>query len=177
MINYILISASTFVQGLDIQGGTAPPDLEDVQVSLVPKVLFDKAPLGHSFGDCLLQPAHSVCTGTLVKVRFVSGHPNNDLRLDDTFLAVEKYEANQWMTILTDDDWETEFEWIRTNVILGESQVEIRWFVPDNQESGTYRITHFGNYKGVFGIKAYTGTTNEFQVKSCPSPPKLSDEL
>ena len=32
------------------------------------------------------------------------------------------------------------FEWIRTNVILGESEVEIRWFVPDTQEPGIYLI-------------------------------------
>ena len=53
--------------------------------------------------------------------RFVAGHPRNDLMLDDTYLAVEKYNAasKSWTTVLRDNDWETEFEWIRTNTILG----------------------------------------------------------
>ena len=40
---------------------------------------------------------------------------------DLTYLAVEKYDTNSksWITILRDNDWETEFEWIRTNTILG----------------------------------------------------------
>ena len=59
------------------------------------------------------------------------------------------------------------FEWIRTNVILGESEVEIRWFVPDTQAPGIYRITHFGNQKDLLKgtILPYSGSTNEFEVK------------
>ena len=40
---------------------------------------------------------------------------------DNTYLAVEKYNAasKSWTTVLRDNDWETEFEWIRTNTILG----------------------------------------------------------
>ena len=53
--------------------------------------------------------------------RFVAGHPRNDLMQDSTYLAVEKYNAasKSWTTVLRDNDWETEFEWIRTNTILG----------------------------------------------------------
>ena len=53
--------------------------------------------------------------------RFVAGHPRNDLMQDNTYLAVEKYNAasKSWTTVLRDNDWETEFEWIRTNTILG----------------------------------------------------------
>ena len=87
---------------------------------------------------------------------------------DNTYLAVEKYNAasKSWTTVLRDNDWETEFEWIRTNIILGESEVEIRWFVPQNQESGTYRISHFGAHKTLLKghIKYYSGVTNSFEV-------------
>ena len=60
---------------------------------------------------------------------------------DLSYLHVEKYDTttNSWNIILRDNDWETEFEWIRTNTILGESEVEVRWFVPEDQEPGTYR--------------------------------------
>ena len=73
--------------------------------------------------------------------RFVAGHPRNNLMQDLSYLHVEKYDTttNSWNIILRDNDWETEFEWIRTNTILGESEVEVRWFVPEDQESGTYR--------------------------------------
>ena len=58
------------------------------------------------------------------------------------------------------------FEWIRTNVILGESEAEVRWFVPNNQEDGIYRITHYGNQKDLLRgtIVPYSGTTNQFEV-------------
>ena len=58
------------------------------------------------------------------------------------------------------------FEWIRTNVILGESEVEVRWFVPNSQEDGIYRITHHGNQKDLLRgtILPYSGTTNQFEV-------------
>ncbi len=57
-------------------------------------------------------------------------------------------------------------EWIRTNVILGESEVEVRWEVPLSQEAGTYRIGHQGTHKTLLGDtpKFYSGYTNSFIV-------------
>ena len=51
-------------------------------------------------------------------------------------------------------------------LILGESEVEIRWFVPENQEPGTYRISHYGAQKNLLKgqIEHYSGVTNSFQV-------------
>ena len=97
--------------------------------------------------------------------RFVAGHPRNDLMQDNTYLAVEKYDAAS-KSVLRDNDWETEFEWIRTNTTLGESEVEIRWFVPQNQESCIYRISHFGAQKTFLKghIKYYSGVTNPFEA-------------
>ena len=68
--------------------------------------------------------------------------------------------------ILRDNDWETEFEWIRTSLLLGTSEAEIRWYVPKDQESGTYRISHFGAYKSGWtgSIISYSGVTSEFNV-------------
>ena len=69
--------------------------------------------------------------------RFVAGHPRNDLKQDSTYLIIDKYnyETKSWSTILRDNDWETEFEWIRGS-LAGTSEVEIRWYVPQDQESG-----------------------------------------
>ena len=134
-----------------------------MQLSFKTKVLFDSAP-GRNFGDCLLQPPSVVHQGEMVKARFVAGHPRNDLKLGETYLAVEKFDGEEWKRFVTDNDWETEFEWIRT--IVSESEVEVRWFVPEDQEPGTYRITHFGHYKTFLlgNITPYEGTTNEFKV-------------
>lgn len=144
--------------------------MEDSQLSFVPPVLFDNAPVGHDFGDCLLQPPPLVYQGEVVKVRFVSGHPRNDLMLDQSFLAIEKHDlqTGTWNTILRDNDWDTEFQWIRTNVILGESEIEIRWFVPEYQERGLYRISHYGAHKTLLRgeIKHYSGTSEPFEITS-----------
>ena len=121
-----------------------------------------------------MQPTSIVCPGEEVKARFVSGHPRNDLKLGETFLTVEKYDGSEWVPILTDDDWETEFEWFRK--YLAQSEVEIRWFVPENQEPGTYRITHYGNRKSFFSIvHPYHGSTNEFNVTSTDQCQRVDD--
>ena len=87
---------------------------------------------------------------------------------DQTFLTVEKYDpsSDSFIPVLRDNDWETEFEWIRTNVILGESEAEIRWFVPEDQETGVYRISHFGAQKDILkrSTTRYFGSTNPFEV-------------
>ena len=38
-------------------------------------------------------------------------------------------------------------QWIRTNVVLGESEVVVTWDVPETAVEGTYRIKHFGYYR------------------------------
>ena len=58
-----------FFQDENVSNGEPPPDLSDVQLSFVPGVLFDNAPVGHTFGDCLLQPPNIVFQGEVVTVR------------------------------------------------------------------------------------------------------------
>ena len=40
-------------QGKKVEAGTPPPDLMDKQISLVPPVIMDTAPLGKNFGDVI----------------------------------------------------------------------------------------------------------------------------
>ena len=104
----------------------------------------------------------------LVYFRFVAGHPQNDMKQDSTYLSIDKFnnKNKSWSVILRDNDWETEFEWIRTSSLLGTSEAEIRWYVPKDQESGTYRISHFGAHKAWMtgSITSYSGVTSEFNV-------------
>lgn len=60
------------------------------------------------------------------------------------------------------------FEWVRTSVVLGSSQVYITWEVPEDVKQGEYRIKHFGYYRYIFGgVYPYEGVSNTFKV-SCP---------
>ena len=67
--------------------------------------------------------------------------------LEETFLTVEKMEDLEWKVVARDTDWETKLLWTRTNVVTGESTVEVIWDVPDNAPAGTYRLGHRGYHK------------------------------
>ena len=91
----------------------------------------------------------------MVAVEFISGHLRNDLRSEESFLYVEKLNENSyknkadetWNIISVDGDIETQLQWIRTNALLGQSKVQVRWNIPSDTPSGTYRIRHVGKFK------------------------------
>ena len=89
----------------------------------------------------------------MVSVEFVSGHLRNDLRSEESFLYVEKLDESAkegeetWKIISVDGDSETQLQWIRTNAILGQSKVQVRWTIPSDTAAGTYRIRHVGKFK------------------------------
>lgn len=57
------------------------------------------------------------------------------------------------------------FRWERVSTILGFSDVDIIWNIPENTEPGSYRIRHFGNYRYILGgVYPYDGTTRIFEV-------------
>ena len=93
-------------------------------------------------------------------VEFVSGHLRNDLRSEDSFLYVEKLVEGSdqkgreevWTIISVDGDMETQLQWVRTNALLGQSKVQVRWSIPQETPSGTFRIRHAGKYKVQYGL-------------------------
>lgn len=57
------------------------------------------------------------------------------------------------------------FQWQRTSVILGTSEVTVTWEIPQDIQSGEYRIRHNGYYRYVFGgVYPYYGVSNVFTV-------------
>lgn len=57
------------------------------------------------------------------------------------------------------------FQWTRTSLILGSSQVTITWEIPQDVKLGEYRIRHNGYYRYILGgVYPYYGVTNHFQV-------------
>ncbi|XP_071554309.1 neutral ceramidase isoform X2 [Temnothorax nylanderi] len=152
-------------------GPLAPELLKSNLISLVPPVLYDTPRWGRNFGDVIQQPPKVASPGDTVTAIFVAGHPRNNLMTDGTFLTVERLEDDEvWVPVATDADWETKFQWRRTSMILGSSQVTITWKIPQGVKPGEYRIRHNGYYRYVLGgVYPYYGVTNHFQMK-VPAP-------
>jgi neutral ceramidase len=144
---------------------------------------MDNVPIGSKFGKVLAQPNGSYSKGTQASVRFQGATPRvsflrisqisvnnqsyqNNLRLEKTFLTVERKDGNNWVTYRTDSHPSTKYNWKRTNGLLGYSEVTITWDIESDAPSGTYRITYYGDSKnGLTGkISAFTGSSNEFTV-------------
>ncbi|PVD38057.1 hypothetical protein C0Q70_00667 [Pomacea canaliculata] len=161
------ILAEALAKGKPVSLGPNPPNLLGQQWSFLPGVLFDSSPVGKKFGDVKTDAEPSYQPGSVVQVRFVSANPRNDLRLNGTFLTVEqKQESGSWRVIFTDRDWETRYQWINDNLLLGESDAIIRWDIPEGQTPGTYRIRHFGTSKSIFGsLTSFEGSSSLFMVK------------
>ncbi|KAG4070920.1 hypothetical protein HA402_001357 [Bradysia odoriphaga] len=156
------------VNGLTLEAGPSPPFLDDRVISTQPEVLFDGTPLGRSFGSLLSQPNQNYNAGDLVNAVFVSGNPRNNLQHDNTYFNVERQNSyGEWTVVATDADWETKFVWERTNQVLAHSTVTVTWDIPENADSGLYRIRHFGTSRDILGrFTSYVGTSNTFTVNN-----------
>ncbi|RVE46791.1 hypothetical protein evm_008575 [Chilo suppressalis] len=100
------------LNGTPVEPGPSPPDFSDQLITLVPPVLWDAAPWGHEFGDCLRQPRSRYSWGDTVTATFVSGHPRNSIRHGRTYMTVEKLVSEQddaWTVVATDADWDTKY--------------------------------------------------------------------
>ncbi|XP_034181151.2 neutral ceramidase isoform X2 [Osmia lignaria lignaria] len=151
----------------NVEHGPTPPDLRKKNLlSFVTPVLYDTPKWGQHFGDCIKQPQKMVLPGDVVTAVFVSGHPRNNLMTESSFLTIERLGEDEiWIPVATDASWETRFEWKRTSVVLGSSQVTITWHVPEDIKDGEYRIRHNGYYRYILGgVFPYYGVSNHFQV-------------
>ncbi|XP_029047034.2 neutral ceramidase isoform X1 [Osmia bicornis bicornis] len=151
----------------NVEHGPTPPDLRKKNLlSFVTPVLYDTPKWGRNFGDCIKQPQKMVLPGDVVTAVFVSGHPRNNLMTESSFLTIERLGNDEiWIPVATDANWETRFEWKRTSVVLGSSQVTITWLVPEDIKDGEYRIRHNGYYRYILGgVFPYYGVSNHFQV-------------
>ncbi|RYO75085.1 hypothetical protein DL764_010581 [Monosporascus ibericus] len=149
--------------------GPSPPDNRDNSLSFITPVAMDAAPLGRSFGDCTRQPAATTYTrGAVVNATFVGANPRNNLRLEDTFAAVEKRRDGneEWVRVRDDSDWFLVYSWKRTNTLLGHSEVTVSWETEPDAEPGTYRLKYYGDAKALIGgrITPFDGTSNSFTL-------------
>lgn len=155
------------IQGLNSTSAEAPPDLLSKQLSLSPRVVFDDKPLNKEFGQVLSDAKGAYIAGnSMVSVTYQGANPRNNLRLQDTFLTVERQEASAWKVIASDSNWETKFHWRSTNLVASTSEVTIEWTIPSECVPGTYRICYHGDWKSgwTHKIKDFTGCSSNFTV-------------
>lgn len=158
--------AINLAKRIGVVPGPNPPDLLNKQITLQPGVIYDGKESKYKFGQVTVDAHDIYKIGETVSVEFVSGHPKNDLRLGGTYLTVERLGPFvNWTIVATDTDWETKFQWRRTNSILGYSRVTVTWDITEEVTPGEYRISHFGKYKTLLqSIKPYSGTSRTFKV-------------
>lgn len=146
--------------------GEYPPDNRQRSVSLIPGVILDATPLFSSFGKVLRQPRKSNKLGADIVATFQGANPRNNLRLEDTFVAIEQQGPNgKWACVRDDQDWFLVYTWRRTNSLLGYSEVDVTWETKGNAELGTYRFKYYGDAKRLFnGVASFEGSSDCFTI-------------
>ena len=141
--------------------GPSPPIYTNKSLSFINGVVYDRPPFFKSFGHVVSDVKAIYHSGDTVTVSFVGANPRNDLRLEDTFVAVDQYINNEWTRVRDDSDWDLIFHWKRTNSVLGTSEVRVEWEIEDHAQKGRYRIRYWGASK-----TPVTGDIVQFQGKS-----------
>lgn len=105
--------------------------------------LLDTAPPGRGFGD-VLTGRGEVRAGETATARFVGANPNNDLRLEDSYLLVTRGDT----VVAHDSSWSTLLTFER-DLTLTTATVE--WDTTD-VDPGDYRIVLRGDWKDLHGV-------------------------
>ncbi|KIO30028.1 hypothetical protein M407DRAFT_14431 [Tulasnella calospora MUT 4182] len=146
--------------------GPIPEDLTPNAISLQKPVVKDSVPPFKKFGDVLEEPSPVYFKGETVQAVFRGANPRNNLRLEETFLAVEQaLDDGEWKVVRTDSHPSTTFRWMRTQELLGFSTITITWTIEDSTPAGDYRIVYYGDAKHLGGnIESFNGTTPTFSI-------------
>ena len=184
--------------------GPSPPIYVNKSLSFIHGVVYDRPPLFKSFGDVLHDvighhpsssssfAPYSYQPGRTVSATFVGANPRNNLRLEQTYAAVERKRSpsssssssssnlnnsddhdndndndnDLWTPVRTDADWSLVFRWRRTNSVLATSEVTISWEIEKGTESGVYRLRYYGDAKApVTGaVSGFEGVSGDFFV-------------
>jgi neutral ceramidase len=170
-------SVSNIAKLPDIPAGPSPPINTNHSFSFITGVVYDEAPIGKYFGDVTANPGNGPFKpGDTVNTTFVGANPRNHLRQESTYAAVERKDpdSGKWEVVRNDRDWNLVFNWERTNLVLGYSEVTIQWNIEDDYysvddpnpvQSGTYRMHYYGDSKNAFGhISSFEGVGGSFTV-------------
>lgn len=152
------------VRGAEVPPGPRPENVTSQAVDFTVKVAFDDAPLFRRFGDVITQPKAGYQRGEVVSAQFWGAHPNNDYRIQGTFLVVERLSNGVFIPVARDWDPETTYQWQRDGIAY--SRVTITWDTT-GAAPGTYRVRHLGDWKSGWTQKLtpYQGVTNTFTLR------------
>ena len=148
--------------------GPLPPDNSDRSYGFNTGVLFDGTSQSQQFGDVIVDVDKSQFTlGDKVTATFVGANPRNNLRLEETFAAVEyrRPGETEWTVVRDDSDWKLIYQWKRSSVMMGTSSATISWEIEEWTTPGEYRLVYFGDAKSIDGeITAFEGRSTAFMV-------------
>ena len=150
--------------------GPSPQINTNTSLSFINPVIADSAPLFHKIGDCLSSPSpsHPYLPGfDKVKSTFIAANPRNNLRLGQTYAAIEYFDPQtaSWTRVRDDKDWFLVFHWRRTNTVLGHSEVDVEWEIEKGTQGGLYRMRYFGDAKPLVGkVYEVEGVSGSFNV-------------
>ena len=146
--------------------GPLPPNNVNNSLSFITGVVYDNPPIFKSFGAVTTQPKSSYSRGDVVTAVFIGANPRNNLRLEQTFTAVEKLNGATWTQVRSDADWSLVYTWTRDDGLLGTSHVTIDWETEASADPGTYRIHYYGDHKNPIGgsISPFEGVSQSFML-------------
>lgn len=150
---------------------TYPPDNSGKSLSFIIGVLYDRTPFAKSFGDTISDvPKKQFRRGETASATFVGANPRNNLRLEQTYAAVEYRNPSetgdtQWRQVRDDSDWGLIFHWRRMSKLLGTSEVDVKWEIEEWAPRGEYRLRYYGDSKSIRGrLTTIEGTSSAFRV-------------
>ncbi|KAJ7957945.1 neutral ceramidase-like [Quillaja saponaria] len=149
--------------------GPSPPDLTSVQLRLLQGPFGDSPPNGVNLGDIkqdvTLPKCGSFKKGDRPSATFWSANPRYDLLTEGTFAGVELLQGERWTPVYDDDDFSLYFKWKTDNVTFHGLAI-IEWEIPEEANSGVYRLRHFGSSKKATNstTQYFTGASSAFAV-------------
>lgn len=162
--------ASALRDGRPVPHGPRPRDLRGAVVGLQPGVVFDDKLLWVDFGAVAEEAKPSYTRGDLASATFWGGHPRNDLKLNGTYLRVQRRQPDgMWRDVAHDGEGGALYHWQREYCVptLACSLVRIDWPIPLDTPPGTYRLVHEGNWKSGWDgrVHPYSGSSRPFTVR------------
>ncbi|RDA93269.1 hypothetical protein CP533_6530 [Ophiocordyceps camponoti-saundersi (nom. inval.)] len=149
--------------------GTLPPDNRKHSFNANPGIAIDLIFRSSDYGEALSQPETEYFVGQDVQATFKGVNPRNNLRLEDTYAAVEQLgNDGNWTRIRDDQDWFLVFTWRRNGRFFTRGEeVDVTWETKGNAQPGTYRLKYYGDAKtATQGIKPIEGTSSPFILKA-----------
>lgn len=146
---------------------------------------FDEPPETASFGDVATPSGASYAPGATMALSFWTGHPDNALRPGAPYVEIQRLVDSSWSTVVTEADWSTQVQWTQQGRVIPPYDpldpfagppppineaftASIRWQIPSDAESGTYRVLFHGSELRETDLepRTFTEESPEFTIET-----------